>query len=129
MPTRASRAPAVKPSRQPQQAAFRLRSGGFVGVPDPPPTLPDGFMKRQEIAAGPDYQTIVEPPRWFLDEIKKGAKPAAIIELLRRRVPKESNLREAQAVLNDIGRQPGGARIVRKVLTQRLFAELSKGVR
>ena len=95
----------------------------------PVPVLPLGWAQREAIAAGPDYEAGTNTPHWLRRAIENGNSPAELIELLRRRVPQQSNLREAQAVINEIGRLPGGAMLIKGLLTQKEFSELPREVR
>jgi hypothetical protein len=99
---------------------------GRLGVPDPPPP-PDEPSNKEEMPDAAHRRR--EPPQWFLEEIKKGSSPEEILRVLRARVPKSSDLREAQQILNEIGRLQGGGRLVRQTLTQRLLSELARETR
>ena len=118
-----------KSDRLERPVTFLRRTCVTVGGPDPPATVDPSFLARQALAAGPDKCAHVEPPRWFMEEIEKGGSPEEILRVLRQRVPHQSDLREAQLILNEIGRLRDGAKLIMHHLTPWLLSELEGGNR
>jgi hypothetical protein len=113
-----------------QVAALPLRrTNAFFGEPDPPPELPTNFAEQQELAAGRGMWSPDKPPSWFMEAVKKGGKPEDIIRLLRTRAGRASSLCEVQLILNEIGRLPGGAKLIRQTMTQKAVSGLQRRVR
>ena len=67
-------------------------------------------------------------PRWVREKISAKAGYAEIVATLRERLLRgESDLHEAQRILNDIGRRPGGGAVVKRAVTQSIVARLNRG--
>ena len=98
--------------------------------PVPPPALPKEFVLQQEKAAGGLSLRLPDsPPAWFMNAVKKGTKPEEIIKLLSARMSRGSSLCEVQLVLNEIGRLPGGAKLIRQHVNQEAINGLARRVR
>jgi hypothetical protein len=110
--------------------ALRRNTVGVFGEPVPPPALPKDFaLQQQKAAGGLSLRLSDRPPAWFMNAVKKGSKPEDILRLLRTRLLRGSSLCEVQLVLNEIGRLPGGARLIRQNVTQEAINNLTRRVR
>ena len=99
-----------------------------AGAGLPVAEVPKAFRERQRAVAGrmPDpADTTV--PRWLYARIERGAKPEQIADdvLARlRRAPSERALRQSAAMLEELARRRGGAKLLTEVVSQELVREL-----
>src|SRR5215213_5685251 len=93
-----------KPARRRAASVPSAEPIGVDVIPDPP-SLPRDFAEQQEhwVASPP---VPMDPPPWFLREVNKGTGLEELLRILAQRVPKQTDLREAQQVLNEIGHHP-----------------------
>jgi hypothetical protein len=114
----------LRRSRTPEQQSLLSRVPGIeIKIEDLPD---DPLTPAEERAAGPDRPVRPEPPDWFIDMLKRGASPSEILEKLRDRVLENEDLRQAQNIINDIGRLPGSGRLLRSFVTQDILNRLSR---
>jgi hypothetical protein len=89
------------------------------GLPDSLPECPE-----ENLASG-GFEKI-DPPRWLREAVRRGEGPEEVIRLLRQRALSGDDLHAVKAVLNSIGRMPGGGRLVREAVTPDLILKLAR---
>jgi hypothetical protein len=94
-----------------------------VGLDDLPD---DPLTEREERAAGADRRLGVKAPDWFTDMLKRGASPEEVLGRLRDGITQIRDLREAQRIINEIGRLPSAGRLLRRVVTQEVLNRLQQ---
>jgi hypothetical protein len=98
------------------------------GQGKPPTAVPRPFVTRHRASASigtglPEFKR----PAWVAKLTQANAPPAQVLDALDLRVakaPSEAALREAQIILNDIGRLQDGGKLVRGRLTQQMVDKL-----
>lgn len=88
----------------------------YVGQDDPLSELEERAAPRERPTA----------PEWFRDMLEEGRSHEEVLKALLDRISDVNDLREAQAVVNEIGRLPTAGRLVRRYLTQDLLSRLQK---
>ncbi len=58
--------------------------------------------------------------------LKRGASPKEVLGALRDRVTEIEDLREAQSIINEVGRLPSGGRLLRSLVTQDIVNRLQQ---
>ena len=58
--------------------------------------------------------------------LKRGASPEEVLGRLRDGITQIRDLRDAQSILNEIGRLPSGGRLIRRVVTQEVLNRLQQ---
>ncbi len=87
--------------------------------------LPDDpLTEREERAAGRDRSLMPPAPAWFSEMLKRDASPKEVLVALRDRLAEVEDLRQAQSIINEVGRLPSGGRLVRRFVTQDVFDRL-----
>lgn len=89
------------------------------GAPDSSPRCP-----RVKLASrGVEH---LDAPDWFLKMVKSGATPEKVLESLRGRVSRGENLHTTKLIINEIGRLPGGGKLIARALTQEIIFKLQQ---
>jgi hypothetical protein len=91
------------------------------------------FVKRQnEMVRAEKRVCKVKPPNWLKAHFAKHSPINEVLDqLIKRldRIPSEQILRETQIGLNELGRRPGGYKLLKELLTQEFVNKyLEKGV-
>ena len=86
--------------------------------------LPDEDARREEAVFGTGKRPKVDPPSWFLELVRRGETPPEIVDLLRDQLPEIRDLRQAQLVVNELGRLEAAGEILRGAMTQDLINSL-----
>lgn len=78
-----------------------------------------------------ERERVVHPPfdvpKWLFRMMRAGASAADIVATLRERLLNgESDLHEAQHVLNDVGRRVGGGEVLKRFVTQEIVSDLGR---
>jgi hypothetical protein len=96
--------------------------------------------RHEPIAFGTTRATELEPeqpervihrrlpaPKWVIDRLRANDSPDDILAILQGRLLSgESNLHEAQLIINDLGRRPGGAAAIKRFVTQEIITRLAR---
>lgn len=109
----------------------RLRVRPMASGPGrPSEVVPSAFLQRQLQAAGPEASLPgFRRPQWVAEMAHRGAPPKEVLgEVARRSLenPTEAMLREAQIIVNDLGRMSGGGELVRGQVSQELIDKLTR---
>ncbi len=89
--------------------------------------LPDDpLTEREERAAGRDRRLDTPAPAWFSEMLRRDASPEEVLVALRDRLAEIEDVRQAQSIINEVGRLPSGGRLVRRFVTQDVFDRLRR---
>jgi len=69
-------------------------------------------------------------PKWVHDHFEKGGTPASLTEIIEQKVnsdPHHQTLVEAQALLNELGRDPNNAELIRKLICREKITKITSG--
>jgi hypothetical protein len=102
----------------------RSSNSQALGYGTTPSAESDFWLEAPDYIVHPPFQT----PLWLLDLLRARATDEEVVATLQERVLKrESDLHEAQWILNMIGGRPGGAALLKKFVTQELITRLGQG--
>lgn len=90
----------------------------------PDPSLPDETLRREEATFGTARPPRVDPPSWFLELGRRRAAPAEVLRVLLERLADVTDLREAQLVVNEVGRGEGAGEVIRELITPDIITGL-----
>jgi hypothetical protein len=71
-------------------------------------------------------------PDWVQEHFKNGGTPAALIETIEQKVnsdPHHNTLIEAQVLLNELGRDPNNAALIRNLVCREKIMKVTRGKR
>lgn len=121
----------LKPAAEPSQDDLRKLFDGVesaAGAGKPVAEVPKAFRDRQRtVATRMSDPADTAVPRWLYARIERGASPEQIAEdVLKRlrRAPSERALRQSAAMLEELSRRRGGAKLLTEVVSQKLVREL-----
>ncbi len=97
------------------------RGGG-----EPEPAVSEEVSRQEDIYFGAVRPAKVDLPDWFRALAKRRAAPEEVLHTLGERLPEIQDLRQAQALLNEVGRLEIAGDVIKRLLTQEIVSKLHR---
>jgi hypothetical protein len=88
------------------------------------PHVSEKISRQEDVFFGVARPQRIELPDWFRSLARRRAAPDEVIGTLRERLSEIPDLRQAQVLLNEVGRLDGAGEAIKQVLTQDVVSRL-----